>query len=211
MGGTGGARAPRGRPRSERARSAVLAAAAELLASGGARAVTMEAIAARARVSKSTVYKWWPTRGDVLLDSLASVAGGAPADPGGEAAGAPLADALTAQVGALVRAVRDTPAGRLVAGLVAAAQTDPGIRTALDERWVRPRRAACARLLHDAVARGELRPGTDVAAAVDQLFAPVYHRLLLGHRPLADDLAATLVRQLLDGLRDRRGRPDRDR
>lgn len=208
MGETGTSRAPRGRPRSERARSAVLAAAADLLVSGGVQAVTMEAIAARARVSKSTVYKWWPTRGHVMLDSLASVTGDAPAGP---PAGAPLADALTAQVGALVRVFRDTPAGRLVADIAAAAQADPGIRTALDERWVRPRRAACARLLHDAVARGELRPGTDVAAALDQLFAPVYHRLLLGHRPLADDLAATLVRQLLDGLRDRPGRPAEDR
>lgn len=210
MGETGGPRAPRGRPRSERARSAVLAAAAELLVSGGVRAVTMEAIAARARVSKSTVYKWWPTRGHVMLDSLAGVTdAAAPPEPAG--GGAPLADALTAQVGALVRAVRDTPAGRLVADLVAAAQADPGIRTALEDRWVRPRRAACARLLHEAVARGELHPGTDVAAALDQLFAPVYHRLLFGHRPLADDLAATLVRQLLDGLRERPGRPAEDR
>jgi AcrR family transcriptional regulator len=209
MGETGMPRAPRGRPRSERARSAVLAAATELLVSGGVQAVTMEAIAARARVSKSTVYKWWPTRGHVMLDSLAGLTdAAAPAAPAG---GVPLADALTAEVGALVRAVRDTPAGRLVADLVAAAQADPGIRTALDERWVRPRRAACARLLHDAVARGELRPGTDVTAVLDQLFAPVYHRLLLGHRPLGDDLAATLVRQLLDGLRDRPGRPAEDR
>ncbi|WBB61095.1 TetR/AcrR family transcriptional regulator [Streptomyces sp. WMMC500] len=208
MGETGGSRAPRGRPRSERARAAVLAAATELLISGGVQAVTMEAIAARARVSKSTVYKWWPTRGYVMLDSLAHVTGPAPA---GTAAGGPLADALAAEVGALVRAFRDTAAGPLVADLAAAAQADPGIRAALDERWVRPRRAACARLLHDAVDRGELRQDTDVAAALDQLFAPVYHRLLLGHAPLADGLAATLVRHLLDGLGAGPGRPEEDR
>lgn len=208
MGETGGPRAPRGRPRSERARAAVLAAATELLISGGVQAVTMEGIAARAGVSKSTVYKWWPTRGHVMLDSLSHVSGSAHT---GQSGGASLADALTAEVGALVRVFRDTAAGPLAADLVAAAQADPGIRTALDERWVHPRRATCARLLHEAVAGGLLRPDTDVPAAVDQLFAPVYHRLLLGHAPLAGDLAATLVRQLLDGLGDGRGRPGEDR
>ncbi|WP_407563045.1 TetR-like C-terminal domain-containing protein [Streptomyces sp. 184] len=208
MGETGGPRAPRGRPRSERARAAVLAAAAELLVSGGVQAVSMESIAARARVSKSTVYKWWPSRGHVMLESLSSLTGDTSAGPAG---GGSLADALTAEVGALVRAFRDTSAGHLMADLVAAAQADPGIRTALDERWVRPRRAASARLLHDAVDRGELRPDTDVAAAVDQLFAPVYHRLLFRHRPLDGDLAATLVRQLLDGLGTGRGQPAEDR
>jgi hypothetical protein len=51
------------------------------------------------------------------------------------------------------------------------------------------------------VERGELDPRIDLAAAVDQLFAPVYYRLLLGHEPLHDGLAATLTGQLLNGLR----------
>ncbi|MCU1490585.1 MAG: hypothetical protein JWM85_1990, partial [Acidimicrobiaceae bacterium] len=51
-----------GRPRSERARLAILEAAADLLIEGGLHAATIEAIAARAGVSKVTIYKWWPTR-----------------------------------------------------------------------------------------------------------------------------------------------------
>jgi AcrR family transcriptional regulator len=195
--------AQRGRPRSERARSAVLDAAAELLIAEGIDAVTIEAIAARAEVSKTTIYKWWPSRGHVMLESFfertkATIA---------VAEDAPLADALTAQVGALARLFRDTTSGPLMADLVAAAQADPDIRAALDEQWLRPRRQVAARLLRVAVERGELASRTDVAAAVDQLFAPVYHRLLLGHEPLHDALAATLVRQLLAGLRSPRPEP----
>ena len=194
---TGGA--PRGRPRSERARAAVLDAAAGLLVADGMDALTMEAIAARARVSKATVYKWWPSRAHVVLESFFSRTTHTIAvDPA-----LPLAEQLTALLASLARLFRDTDAGPLMADLVAAAQADPEIRAALDEHWLRPRRQVAARLLAQAAESGELDRGTDLAAAVDQLFAPVYLRLLLGHEPLHDALAATLVRQLLTGLRPR--------
>ncbi|MGP4043814.1 TetR/AcrR family transcriptional regulator [Streptomyces sp. 2A115] len=195
--GTTAARVPRGRPRSERVRAAVLEAAADLLISGGINAVTMEAIAARARVSKATVYKWWPTRAHVMLESLFSRT----QDTVAVDTDAPLAAVLVSQVGALARLFRDTAAGPLMADLIAAAQADPDIRQALEEHWIRPRRDIAAHLLHDAVGRGELIPDTDVPVAVDQLFAPVYHRLLLGHEPLTEELATVLVGQLLAGLR----------
>ena len=197
MAGESAARAARGRPRSERARAAVLEAATELLVSGGVDAVTMEAIASRAQVSKATVYKWWPSRAHVMLESLFSrTTHTMVVDES-----ASLAEVLTSQLDSLARLFRDTESGPLMADLVAAAQADRDIRAALDEQWLRPRRRVGTGLLRAAVERGELDPGTDVEVAIDQLFAPVYHRLLLGHEPLHDGLAATLVGQLLNGLR----------
>ena len=189
--------ATRGRPRSERARAAVLEAASELLVSGGIDAVTMEAIAARAQVSKATLYKWWPSRAHVMLESLFSRTRHTTAID----ESAPLEEALVSQLSLLIREFRETEAGPLMADLVAAGQADPDIRAALDEQWLRPRRQISTRLLRAAVERGELDPRIDLATAVDQLFAPVYYRLLLGHEPLHDDLAATLTGQLLNGLR----------
>jgi Tetracyclin repressor-like, C-terminal domain len=90
-----------------------------------------------------------------------------------------------------------------MADLMAASQADPDIRAALEEQWLRPRRQVSASLLRAGIERGELHQGTDIEAAVDQLYAPVYYRLLLGHEPLHDALAAALVGQLLDGLRIR--------
>ncbi|QMU67424.1 TetR/AcrR family transcriptional regulator [Streptacidiphilus sp. P02-A3a] len=195
--GEAAAGASRGRPRSERARAAVLDAAADLLVTGGIDAVTMEAIAARAQVSKATVYKWWPSRAHVMLESFFSRSTHTiVVDPERT-----LSEQLTAQLGVLARLFRETESGPLMADLVAAAQADPDIRAALEERWIRPRRQVVIRLLTAAVASGELDPATDIPAAVDQLFAPVYYRLLIGHEPLHDGLAATMVRQLLNGLR----------
>jgi AcrR family transcriptional regulator len=186
----------RGRPRSERARLAVLDAAADLLIEGGMSAATTEAIAARAGVGKATIYKWWPSRAHVALDSFFMRTKATMAVD----AGASLADALAAQVGALVRLLRDPATGSLMREIVAVAQTDPDIRSALDTRWVRPRRVVVERALREAAERGEIRTDVDFAAAMDQLFAPLYYRLLFGHEPLDDRLAETLVRQVITGL-----------
>src|ERR1700728_616719 len=60
----------RGRPRSEKARKAILEAAAELLLDRGLTGVSMDAVAERAGVSKATIYRWWPTKETLALDAL---------------------------------------------------------------------------------------------------------------------------------------------
>jgi AcrR family transcriptional regulator len=190
------ARRPRGRPRSEKARQAILAAAGDLMLTGGLGAATMDAIAARAGVGKATIYKWWPSRGAVALDGFLDKVAGTLAIPEGLSAAA----ALTWQVDALVTLFRDTTAGPLMRALVAAAQTDPDIARSLRERWLAPRRAVTVEILRTGEARGELRPGLDYEAVMDELFAPVYQRLFFGHAELGADLAGTLVRQLMTGI-----------
>jgi AcrR family transcriptional regulator len=186
----------RGRPRSERARLAILAAAGELMLEGGVNAASMEAIAERAGVSKATIYKWWPSRGAVALDGFLAQAHETIAVPEGLST----REALHFQVLALIRLFRDTPSGPLMRALVSQAECDAEIARAVRERWLAPRRAVAMEILRIGMARGELRPGVDTAVASDQLFAPIYHRLIFGHEPLADDLAGRLVDQVMAGL-----------
>lgn len=187
-----------GRPRSERARLAVLEAAADLLIEGGLAATTMEAVAARAGVSKVTIYRWWPTRGSVAVDAyFHRFRQTIELEDSGD-----LAADLTAQVGLLVEAFGGR-AGRVMAELIGLAQSDPELAATLRQRWLEPRRAASAGVVRRSVERGQLRPDTDIAALLDQLFAPVYYRLTMGHEPLDRALAPTLVRTVLDGARPR--------
>ena len=186
----------RGRPRSERARLAILAAAGELMLEGGVNAASMEAIAERAGVSKATIYKWWPSRGAVALDGFLAQAQETIAVPEGLS----IRDALHFQVLALIRLFRDTPSGPLMRALVSQAECDPEIARAVRERWLAPRRAVATEIMRVGMARGELRPGLDTAVVSDQLFAPIYHRLIFGHEPLDDDLAARLVDQAMPGI-----------
>ena len=189
-------RRPRGRPRSEEARRAILAAAGELMLAGGLAAATMDAIAARAGVSKATIYKWWPSRGAVALDGFLDQVAGTLAVPDGLSA----RDALSWQIAALVGLFRDTTAGALMRALVAAAQSDPDIARALRDQWLAPRRTVTLDTLRAGIARGEIRADIDLEAVADQLFGPVYTRLFFGHAPLDDALPLALTSQLLDGI-----------
>jgi AcrR family transcriptional regulator len=186
----------RGRPRSERARLAILAAAGDLLLEGGVNAASMEAIADRAGVSKATIYKWWPSRGAVALDGFLAQAQETIAVPEGLSTKA----ALHFQVLALIRLFRDTPSGPLMRALVSQAECDPEIARAVRERWLAPRRAVAMEIIRAGIVAGEIRADVDVAVVSDQLFAPIYHRLIFGHEPLDDKLADQLVDQGIDGL-----------
>ena len=194
--GEAGPRRPRGRPRSEEARRAILAAAGELMLASGLGAATMDAIAARAGVSKATIYKWWPSRGAVALDGFLDQVAGTLAVPDGLSA----RDALSWQIAALVGLFRDTTAGPLMRALVAAAQSDPDIARALREQWLAPRRAVTLDTLRAGIAGQRSAPISTWRPPPMQLFGPVYTRLFFGHPPLDDALTLALTSQLLDGI-----------
>ena len=196
-GGDGRRAARPGRPRSESRRAAILSAAGDLMMEGGLRAATMEAIAARAGVSKATVYKWWPSRGAVALEGFMRRA----ADSWTLPEGAGAVESLRALVVAAARLFTTTPAGALLRSLAADGQSDAEIARALREQWLGPRRAVAAEAIRRGMADGELRPGLDVEATLDLLFAPVYYRLLFGHAPLTEEFAAACVEELLAGIR----------
>jgi AcrR family transcriptional regulator len=126
----------RGRPRSEKARGAILEAAAELLLERGLTAVSMDAVAARAGVSKATIYRWWPTKETLALDALHHEwAGGPPARDTGSLRGN-----LLSLLRPWARLAGRRPYGRVIAALLTEAQTDPAFAREYQERFVQPRR-----------------------------------------------------------------------
>ncbi|GAA3813986.1 TetR/AcrR family transcriptional regulator [Cellulomonas soli] len=184
-----------GRPRSQERRLAVLHAAAEL-ALEDAAAPTMDAIATRAGVSRTTLYKWWPSPSAVLLEGLLEhFHESIELDDA-----LPVREALTGQVDALVHLLRDTAAGTLLRGLMAASSSDRTVGEAMLDTWLRPRREHAVHHLHRGIADGSLRAGTDVEIVTDALFAPVYHRLVWGHAPLEDDLAERICDLVWSGI-----------
>ena len=177
----------------------MLDAAAELALAGGAGA-NVDAIAARAGVSRTTVYKWWPSAAAVLLEGLLERTHGTievlPS--------ATTREALETFLSRLVALVRDTPGGVLLRGLIAAGATDSAVAHALVDDWIAPRRAAIVELLAEGERRGEVRAGLELEAVVDVLFAPIYYRLMLGHEPLSDRLPADILAVCWPGISARR-------
>ncbi len=189
----------RGRPRSEEADRAILAAATELLTEHGLAGMSIEEVAARAGVGKSTIYRRWPNRGALALDAfLTEFSSQLPAPDTGS-----LRSDLRAALRAWVRAVTKTPAGRMLAGLLAEAQRDPPLGNAWRERVMEPLRSAHRVIVERAIERGEIAPGTDPDLVLDLLFGPAYHRLLNRHRPLSDNFVRGVVDLLMDGVTPR--------
>jgi len=192
-----GRRRGRGRRPADQVRAEILTAAGNLLLAEGMTGFTIEKVAAHAGASRMTVYKWWPSKGALALDGYFTVVGPTLAFPD---TGDIVAD-LTSQLTAFVHLMRDTPAGRVIAHLIAEAQTDPDLATAYRERYSGPRRALAVDALTNAIARGQIRADIDPETVVDQLWGACYHRLLLPDQPLTEDFAHALVDNLIRGLR----------
>jgi AcrR family transcriptional regulator len=186
----------RGRPRSETSQKAILQAAGELLLEHGLNAISMDAVAERAGASKATIYRWWPSKEVLALDALFSEW-----EPAGRAAGdtGTLADDLLALIRPWVRQLAAKPYARVIAALLTKAQGDPEFAEQYRARFVEPRRDQARVLFARAIERGEIPRDTDVEAALDVLYGPIYHRLLHGHAKLTDRFTRTVVDYVVAG------------
>lgn len=180
----------RGRPRNAELRTAILRAAADLALTGGATGVSIDAIAKRAAVSRTTVYKWWPSAAAIVLEGLLETMRGSITPP----IGSSTREALEHQLRALNSILSDATTGPLFRSVIAAASANGELATALLDQWLLPRRAAVGAVVLDGVASGELRRDLDVDAVVDALFSPAYYRLMFS-LPALDEQTLT---QLLD-------------
>jgi AcrR family transcriptional regulator len=194
---TAAAAARRGRPRSEKARLAILEAAAELLLARGLSAVSMDAVAERAGVSKATIYRWWPTKETLALDALYNewAAAGLPARDTGSLRGD-----LLAMVRPWVRLAASRPYGRVIAALITEARTDPAFAEVYRASFVEPRRDQAREVFRRAVERGEIPADTKIEVALDLIYGSFYHRLLQGHAPLNDRFVRDIIDTALGGI-----------
>jgi len=187
----------RGRPRSERARKAILGAAAELLLARGLSEVSMDAVAERAGVSKATIYRWWPTKESLALDALYTEWAAAPSQTRDTGS---LRGDLLSMLRPWARLAGSRPYGRVVAALLTEAQTDPVFGAEYRQRFLEPRREQVREIFRRAIERGEIPAGTKVEVALDLLYGSMYHRLLNGHAPLNDRFVRDVVDTVLNGV-----------
>jgi AcrR family transcriptional regulator len=179
-----------GRPRSERARQAVLAAALAVVAEEGPAGLHMDAIARRAGVSKETLYRWWHTKTEVVLDALA--------ERGQQTIPLPDTGTLPGDLRAFLRATVDSadPATRrLLHTIAAAAASDESTADQVRDRFLATRRAALGQILERAVSRGEIA-GDYGALALDLIYGSMWYRLIFRVGPLdytwADAIAVAI-------------------
>jgi AcrR family transcriptional regulator len=190
MASTDATPAPKGRAphrRDEHARIAVLHAADDLLVERGFGGVTIEGIAARAGVAKQTIYRWWPSKVDILLDTLIEDASRQLAIPdAGSAVGS-----ARRYLRSLARFLNENPAGKVLLALIGQAQHDQAMAATFHRRYLDPQRRAEREMLQRGIASGELAADLDVDAALDALLGPILYRALTG---------AQIPESFVDGL-----------
>ncbi|MDH2430578.1 TetR/AcrR family transcriptional regulator [Sphaerisporangium sp. TRM90804] len=176
--------------------SAISEAVLEELAERGYARLSMEAVARRAGVGKSALYRRWPSKQDMVLAVLAEFSVSPEEVP---ATGSLRADLLV-----MVRSVHGWLTHPLFAtilpDLTAEAVRNPVLAAAIRAAIGEPRRGLAARVLRRAVARGELPADLDVDLALDLLAAPVYWRLSVRHAPVEPDYLERLVELILRAL-----------
>ena len=170
----------------------MLAAAVELADSRGYGALTMEALARSAGVSKQTIYRWWPSKAAVVLEALNEAAAiGAPPPASGSVAG-DVRLLLRRTAGAATE--RNT---RILAGLMAEAQLDPEFAASFRDGFLARRRAVLVEILRRGQARGEIAAGADPAFLAEVAYGAVWYRILSHSAPLdrrfADRLADAVL------------------
>ena len=171
----------RGRPRSAEAEQAILDAALRMLGTHGVAGTTIEGVAADAGVGKTTIYRRWPTKTDLILAAISNIV--PPGDP-------PDTGTMAGDMAALAETQRGRLAGSGLSGIVprvlAESMGDPELHQDFLDRVAEPFRAMLRLFIERGIDRGELRPDLEVEPLVDLLHAiPIYRILMSRGDPAA--------------------------
>jgi len=181
-----------------------LQATADLLEERRYAEVSIEAIAERAGVVKATIYKWWTCKALLAMEAYGSRMSERIPPPN---TGSVERD-MRLMLRRTCRVLSQPSVGTTIAGIIAEAQSDPKLAGPFRVTFIGARRELMATIVKRGVDRGELRSDVDVVATLDQLYGPLWYRLLLRHAPLSQSFADTLVAGLLPGLRRPKSQKD---
>lgn len=181
---------PSTKRRNSRVHRAILDATVKLLEAGGYKNLTIEGVAAEAGVGKQTIYRWWHSRAELVMEAYMSASDVRVPEPD--------TGTLRSDLEAILLPVfeysRDFGSGTSLANktLMAEAQVDKDFLVTyreLHKYWWIPLR----HVLERAKVRGELRREADTGALIDIMLGAAWYRMLLEHAPLDKTFAHTII------------------
>ncbi|WP_415950678.1 TetR/AcrR family transcriptional regulator [Streptomyces sp. KLOTTS4A1] len=204
-----GKSAPDTKRRSERSRRAIYDAALSLVGEVGYGKTTIEGIAARAGVGKQTIYRWWSSKGEVLLEAFIDLGAQAAEATGAADTYAPLPDTgdIAADLKAVLRATVDEMSDDTYDAPYRALAAEGVVNREVGDRFVRqllePALALYVARIEAAQAAGQIRADLDPRIATEMCVAPLAQRWLQGTGPLTHEFTDTVVDYVLHGLTPR--------
>jgi hypothetical protein len=165
--------AKKGRPRSEKSRKKILDSTNKLLLHMSVQELSIEAIAKKAKVGKTTIYRWWPNKTAVVMDALVN-------QPGMQTPMPPVQnneEAIRVQIEKLVRLLHSNN-GQTIAQLFSEAQADAASLKIFENGFLGPLIDAIEYSVLQGQEDGEFRSDVDIKMAVDMICGPIFFRLM---------------------------------
>ncbi|MBH0333438.1 TetR family transcriptional regulator [Brevibacillus brevis] len=188
----------RGRPRNVETHKSILFSSYELLLEDGFKAVTVDKIAERAKVSKATIYKWWPNKAAVIMEGFLYAATERLPVPD---TGSTFQD-ICIHATSLTRFLTSRE-GNIIKELIGEGQLDPNLALEYRERFFQPRRMQAKELFEKGIQRGDLKENLDVELCIDLVYGPIFYRLLVTGDELNDSYMLDLVTNAFEGIRSK--------
>lgn len=186
----------RGRPRREGADAQILDTTLAVLEEKGYTDLTVDEVAERTKVAKTTIYRRWASKGALVAAAVATrVTPFEPPDTG------TLEGDLLA-VATRAHDILNGDLGRIFAGLIGESQLDPDLREIMLTS-TRQRRQIYEDVVKRGIHRGELSRDVDVELLVDMLVGAMWNRMLITRAPLRESLPREIVQMILNGVRPR--------
>lgn len=186
----------RGRPRSADADAAILAAAIDELVDRGFASMTIDGVATRAKVARTTVYRRFASLEQLCMEAIEQVRERLPPAPGGT-----VRDDLVFLLTRLNRILTTTRFGQILPHLAAAARRDPQAARTYWTTYLTQGRGVLRGLLERGIQEGTIGPATDIELIIDLFVGPLVHRMLWQVDTVTEAQIGYLVDTVLAGLR----------
>ncbi len=186
----------RGRPRSETSKKSILNAVNRLLLLSSVKDLSIEAIAKKAGVGKTTIYRWWPNKVAVILDALLSQFGSMQDLP----TSSTTAQSVKNQLERFMRLLKGKN-GKILIEIMAEAQSSEETLTLFYENFMLQHEEIMANLIEEGKEKGEFRKNLNTALAVDMIYGSIVYRLMSGAETLDEEFTENLPKEAINILK----------
>ncbi len=185
----------KGRPRSDASKRAILDATRRLLNHTTVQKLSIESIAKKAGVGKTTIYRWWPSKASVAMDAIFTQPGFQNIVPTTSSA----AEGIHIQLQKIVTQLNGKN-GRVVAQIISEIQDDYEAVEAFHKSFMQARCFQLAKLVDQGMKSGEFRDDIDIETTVDTLMGPIIFRLMSG-LVMTENYADKVMDAVLPGIK----------
>lgn len=184
-----------GRPRSATADQAIIDAIVDLLVEGGYREVTIEGVAQRAGVAKTTIYRRWPSKAGMVVEAIAACKKECLVEDQACSRGT-----VACSLERMLSTLSSSRVARILSSLTVEMAHNEELAVAVREGLLKPNRQVVISLLQSGITSGEIRPDVNVELVADLLVGPIFFRLLVSGDEIGPEVASAVVDLVVRGI-----------